>query len=625
MTRNLMQVVVVTVVLLLAGVAFSPVSAAQTQKTAEQIRPGKKLAKESKLEREIRELREQLLVQQAQINALQAALASRVVEKASDQKSEADARQRTAEAAKSAQRTLVAAQSTAAKAEALQQQVRTAQVAEAKQRDADTAETQEIKAEVESPAALRYKGVTITPVGFFAFEGVWRQHALNSDINTPFNSIPFPSAAEGHVSELNFSGRQTRLGGVFDASAGNTRLTAYFESDFLGVGTTSNDNQSNSYALRVRQAWGRAQLQNGFGVSGGQMWSLVTEDGKGVENRTEKSPQSVDSQFVVGFSWTRQAALRVWQRWGAPTSQFTAAISLEQAQITNFTVNGTAPTNYFFSAGGSNGGAFNAAANPSGAYLATYTNNVAPDVVVKGALDLPKAHLEIGGLARWMRNYYNPVSVVSGAYVYDTSQQRSNTKFAGGVFASARVSPNRHVNFEVQAMAGDGVGRYGTAQLTDATLRPDQTLEPIRNYHGLAGIETRPAKKLEAYVYYGGEYAQRTVYANGLGGQMGYGIYTNNNGSCYDLPVTNSTTAGSGSGGNAAPKFCGGPTRYIQEAMGGITYHAIQSPKWGQLQYQLVFSYIQRNLWSGIGSTTTPTGPRATEPMVHVSMRYIIP
>jgi hypothetical protein len=64
--------------------------------------------------------------------------------------------------------------------------------------------------------------------------------------------------------------------------------------------------------------------------------------------------------------------------------------------------------------------------------------------------------------------------------------------------------------------------------------------------------------------------------------------------------------------------------------MGGLTYKAINSPKYGRLQYQLTYSYIQRNLWSGVnvpasGPTTTPNGARATEPMVHVSMRYYIP
>jgi hypothetical protein len=59
--------------------------------------------------------------------------------------------------------------------------------------------------------------------------------------------------------------------------------------------------------------------------------------------------------------------------------------------------------------------------------------------------------------------------------------------------------------------------------------------------------------------------------------------------------------------------------------MGGFIYRVASSPKWGRLQYWATYSYFQRNLWSGIGSATTPSGPRATEPMLDVSMRYYIP
>ncbi len=48
-----------------------------------------------------------------------------------------------------------------------------------------------IRSSLESPLALHYKGITITPGGYLAAETVWRQHALASDINTPFNSVPY--------------------------------------------------------------------------------------------------------------------------------------------------------------------------------------------------------------------------------------------------------------------------------------------------------------------------------------------------------------------------------------------------------------------------------------------------
>src|SRR5664279_5274178 len=45
-------------------------------------------------------------------------------------------------------------------------------------------ETQKRIAGLESPLAIHYKGVTLTPGGFLAAETVWRAHALTADINT---------------------------------------------------------------------------------------------------------------------------------------------------------------------------------------------------------------------------------------------------------------------------------------------------------------------------------------------------------------------------------------------------------------------------------------------------------
>jgi len=478
----------------------------------------------------------------------------------------------------------------------------------------------------ESPAAIHYKGVTITPVAFFAGEGVWRQHSVNSDINTPFNTIPMPGANEGHISELNFSGRQSRLGVLVEANDGTYKFTGYGEMDFLSSGATSNNNQSNSYTFRQRQIWGKIETKSGFAMSGGQMWSLVTRDGTSTNNRTEKLPNTIDAQYLVGFSWERQPSFRIQQRWGDPkTGAFTAALSLEQAQITGFTAtsatSGAVPTNFYFAGAGQGGGLYNA-------YSGTYANNVAPDLIVKGAWDLPnalKAHIELGGLARFLRDYYFPITNTTGGYTY-SANATANTKSAGGVFGNVSISPSPYLDLAVEAMAGDGVGRYGSSQLADATLHPDGTLEPIRNYHGLISIETHPTPKLDVFAYYGGEYAQRTVYTvtntAAPGALMGYGARNLADSNCYALP----TNPGSSTGGSpSSPSNCNSPTRYIQEPMVGFIYRVASSPKFGRLQYWVTYHYIQRNLWSGVGSATTPSGPRAEDPMVFVSMRYYIP
>ena len=176
----------------------------------------------------------------------------------------------------------------------------------------------------------------------------------------------------------------------------------------------------------------------------------------------------------------------------------------------------------------------------------------------------------------------------------------------------------------MQAMAGTGVGRYGSSQLADATLRPDETLEPVRNYHGLLSLETHPAPKLDMYGYYGGEYAQRTVYTTPAGNLIGYGPRNLVNTGCY-LPPPAGGTAGTG-GSISAPSTCNSPTRYIQEYMFGLTYRVYSSPKFGRLQYQLTYSYLNRSLWTGSGgNAVTSAGPHAEDSMIHAGMRYYIP
>ncbi len=571
----------------------------------------------------IRELQEKMAAQQAQIDALTQQNAAKDAALSAAQNTAASATSQAAAASAQAQSASSSAQANTDAVTAVKSDVTDLKNANIGLATTINDAKKDLNDKIDSPSTIHYKGVTITPIAFFAFENVWRERSVNSDINTPFNTIPMPSANQGHVSELNFSGRQSRLGALFQGDAGSYKLSGYFEGDFLGSGTTSNGNQSNSYVLRQRQFWGQAATSGGFTVTGGQMFSLVTETGKSTDNRTEKLPNTVDAQYMVGFNWTRQAAVRFQKRWGdAKTGAFTAAMSLENAQITNFaatsTVTAAVPTNFFFSGAGQNGGLYNA-------YNGTYANNVAPDVIVKGAWDMPKAHLELGGIARFLRDYYFPI-LTNGStgqpsgYVY-SANYTSNTKSAGGVFGSIRVSPSKYADIAVQAMAGQGVGRYGSSQLADATLHTDGTLEPIRNYHGLFTLETHPTPKLDVYAYYGGEYAQRTVYAipsgTYAGDLMGYGAPNLSDTGCYNLP-SNSVTS---TGGSPSASGCSSPTRYIQEGMLGFTYRIVNTPKFGRLQYAVNYQYLQRNLWSG----STGIGPRAEDSMVLTSLRYYIP
>jgi hypothetical protein len=261
--------------------------------------------------------------------------------------------------------------------------------------------------------------------------------------------------------------------------------------------------------------------------------------------------------------------------------------------------------------------------------ITTYANNTAPDLIVKFAYDAPKFHGEIGGLGRWLRDYYLPVTwggtASSPTFTY-ASTYAQHTAAAGGVFGSVRGYFSKYAEVAFQAMAGTGVGRYGSSQLADATLRPDETLEPIRNYHGLFSIETHEGKNFDIFAYYGGEYAQRTVYTSPVGSLVGYGPRNLNDGGCNALPGGATTTIGNaGSTGSLGAVTCAEPTRYIQEPMFGFQWRPVNDPKWGRLQYSATYSYLKRGLWSGLGSTTTPAAPQTNDSMLHFQMRYYIP
>ena len=603
----------------------SPAST-KTSKASKSSRHTKvKQHRETSAEIQLREMREALKTQQEQIDALKEQVTAKDSQVTAAQQTATDAQTQAA----------AAAADSSTKVDSM-----SSSVTDLKGTTAGLTETvvngqAKVEKEIHSPSSLHYKGVEITPGGFAAFEGVWRQHSVNSDINTPLNSIPFPNANEGHVSELNFSGRQSRLSVLVAGDAGSYKLSGYYEMDWLGTGTSSNNNQSNSYVLRQRQIWGKAETAGGFAVTGGQVWSLVTEDAKGTDTRTEIQPLTIDPQYLVGYNWTRQPGIRVQQRFGDyKTGAFTIAVAAEQAQITNFTASGQIPTDFYFGGIGQNGGLYNAAGNVTAGNTAgtgaisTYANNVAPDVIVKAAFDEPWMHFEVGGIGRFLRNEFFPVLTTAGTasaetYTYGTTLQ-NNTAKAGGIFGSLRVKPTPLFEVGVQAMAGQGVGRYGSAQLADATLKPNETLEPIRNYHGLFSSVLHLGKNWDAFAYYGGEYAQRTVYTTGEGALIGYGPRNLNDTGCYNLPAPSGNS--SGTAGSLSATNCASPTRYIQEAMGGFIWRAVNSPSYGRLQYSVTYSYIQRNLWSGVGTASSaPGGPRATEPMIHVQMRYYIP
>jgi len=543
-----------------------------------------------------------------------------------------------------------------------------------------------LKKAIETPPAIHYKGVTITPGGFVAAETVNRTRAASADINTPFTGIPYDGNALSKLSETSLTARQSRLSLLGESTVGSTKLTGYWEADWLGTGVTSNNRQSNSYVMRQRVIFGRAAFNNGVSVSAGQMWSLVTEDRKGIEPRTELPPLTIDSQYNVGFSWARQYGVRVVKDFGG---KFALGVGIEGPQATvggrGFSSVATATVgsasvvttgNTVLDSIGSGGGLLNFA-DTNG-----YTINKAPDFIVKAAVDPGWGHYEVFGIASLFRNRIYPCGVV-GSNGKDTAPPvpttsvfcpvdnstspsslgaYNDTRTGGGVGADFRlpIVPKK-LEFLGQGMAGDGIGRYGSAQIADLTFRPNGTEALIRTAHGMSGLELHTAK-LDVYGYYGAEYGARTAYKGydtititntpaipatsttvaipatttttfKLQKIGGYGsLYANNSGCEKELPPSNTlgqfpppSTPFSPSSGSG----CAGDTRVISEATLGFWYKFYQGPK-GGFRFGIQYSYFDKNGWSGNNSsdgTKTVAGfaPKAVDNMIWTSIRYYLP
>ena len=523
------------------------------------------------------------------------------------------------------------------------------------------AQPAQAKANPDEPASIHYKGITLTPGGFMAAETVWRQRALSADVNTPFNAAPFNGSSNAHISEFNASGRQSRIAMLFEGKLSQVKIGGYYEADFLSAGTTSNDNQSNSYTFRQRQFWGQAAFNNGFTFTGGQQWSLLTETTKGMDNRTEALPMTIDAQYQVGFSWARQFGFRVTKNFN---NKMWLGFAVEEAQTTvtvhgNPTVNSggttvctnatctttatigpTALNNFLVGAFGASGGLYNP--------LGNYAYNRAPDLVFKAVFEPGFGHYEIFGLFSQFRDRAFPCVPISGTAAPAGGPSATSalgafndSRMAGGGGGNARWNLfAKKVDFGLHGFAGTGIGRYGSAGLADASVRPNGTLVPLRNYQALATLQFHPTPKLDIYLNGGGEYSDRVQFRKTAGGAFndGYGALGFVNSGCWTeaLPVTGPSTSsntGVPTGVGGSTGFipgplgnCTGDTRNVIEGTLGFWYRFYNGPR-GRVQWGIQYSNYVRNTWRGVAGTGVAASgqPHSDENMVFSSFRYYLP
>ena len=550
-------------------------------------------------------------------------------------------------------------------------------------------EQTKVQKQIEHPDVLHYKGITISPAGsFLAGETVYRTHATGGDIPTAFSSLPYEHGDAYALSEFYGTARQSRVAIMAEGKADFGTLRGYYEADWLGTGITSNNNQSNSYVMRERVLWAQAALNNGWAFTGGALWSLATEDRKGISNLSGDImlPQAIDPNYVPGFVWTRQYGFRV-----TKTMDHVAfGVAAENPQVLySATLAGNTPYAVLGSAG-ANGGNYNAAisaCSPSTS-IVNYTNEVnggvntylpvyktvnscanitnisfneIPDILVKAAIDPGFGHFEFFGIGRYAHetvypgettnsNLYGGLKdIVTGATVAPalTTAGAYNNKVAlGGLGASGRVTLAKVFTVGLKGLYGPGVGRYGDTTLSDVTANAAGELTPLHNLSAISTLEIQASKRLLLYGNYGGDYAGRN---SGVGSTLGApsvgksaaGIYGGHWGAPskaavgYGSPLLNNsaclTNAAPGYNGSSTGYYpggsCGAQTKDVTELSLGYWYDFYRGEH-GRLRQGIQYGYATREAWSGAAATgfgPGGIGAKGVNNMIFTSFRYYLP
>ena len=290
-----------------------------------------------------------------------------------------------------------------------------------------------------------------------------------------------------------------------------TTLSAFYAADFLGSGSGSNSTESNSYVLRERELYATyARKDWDFYVLGGQSWSLATMFKTGITPRQENVPLTIDAQYVPGFVWTRNTQIRFVK--GFDHDRFDLGLSFESPQAS------------YYTGGNGNGvltGTVDATNTGSGTLNpdTSYSDDIAPDVILKGTADPGWGHYEVFGLARFL---HDRTSLVGSG--------KNRTVPAGGAGAGA-ILPLVKGKLDLQGnvLVGDGIGRYGSVQLPDSTFSRNGDPLPLPEVIAMVGLVGHPVKALDLYAYVGTEQIthREAFTAGGKGYGYGSALYSN--------------------------------------------------------------------------------------------------
>jgi hypothetical protein len=461
--------------------------------------------------------------------------------------------------------------------------------------------------------------VKLTWGGFLEADTVYRTHNEVADIGTNFTAIPYPFSPLYGENEFHGSARGSRLSLLVEGALDpKEKLSGYYEMDFLGVSVTSNYNQSNSWAARMRQGYFTYDNTDwGFHVLAGQAWSLLTQNKVGITPRQENIPLTADHNYVVGFNYTRNWQLRVVKDFG-PWASF--GLSIENPAELVYAGTGAVAN------GGNVGGWLvnfqNAGSSflGSGAFANNFATDVAPDIIGKAAFDPGWGHYEAFGIARFFNDntfgcFVTQVPAAGqtpglcntvAANTLFPGQQSQRTTSGEGVGGSVLLPITKYVDVQFSTMYGKGIGRYGASQLSDVVVAPDGSLSPIKAVHAMGGVVVHPWAGLDVYAYAGMERAEPNYWSivstGSVSNLTGFGVPSAINTGC------NITTAASFTGGTSN---CAAINKELEEVTVGF-WQDFYKGNYGRLAGGFEWEFVRRQSFPGVGGTlATAVAPGA--------------
>ncbi len=436
-------------------------------------------------------------------------------------------------------------------------------------------------------------GVKVTLGGYVAAESVYRTRNQVADLGSTFNSIPYPFSPLYGEHEFHASARGTRLSLLAEGNIDTAqKLSAYYETDFLGVATNANYVETNNWAPRLRQAYvAYDSTDHGIHFLAGQAYSLLTQNKVGIVPRQENIPLIIDYFNVVGFDYTRNWQIRFVKDFH---KTFWLGVSIESPAT--LTAAGNIPASV-------NGVLVNFSNVAAGGFLngVNVTTDQAPDIIVKAAFDPGWGHYELFGIQRFFTDgTFCTTPVPTGCAVNTTD---SKTSYGWGVGGSVLlpVVPS-YLDLQASFMYGSGIGRYGSGQLPDVTIAADGSLAPITALHALLGFVLHPVQGLDIYAYAGMERANAKFF----------------NAFCYGNPAFDNsgctvTTALSFGGGTSN---CVANNRLLGELTVGF-WHDLYKGHLGRVALGAQYEYLKREAFNGVGGA-----PSTDDSVIYTSLRY---